>query len=1474
MKLAILAQINILSCTGDYYYIESLHICVTNCQSYGLVNSKEKENTCEDLITASYITIPVYLNNSYDYNPNNEDYISKIIDRDNFKEIAGNLSRASTDVQTKWIFNRTETLLINKLYRYFDPNDFPENDYPFDENEANKLKINVKNEYFKYGYKYVFNLEIFSQNGFFSTKNTHRYILMMNDYPLVGTINILPSKGYINNQFLITINKCKDDVSEKNLLTYKFSYFKKKENVLSGHNETSEEEIIIQEWSKYSEVLYQFPELPFEEEDYKYYIRGYCRDEFDVYDSEIQEVEVNEMPIDLSKNRVNIPLEESIETIDLDEDLTTEQLLKRTRMLATSTVDFEKEEVILNRTNISTYNKKGLLQENLILIDPDIKIDAPFCNIRGSSYIIYQYLICDCNGYDGNMCRIDHPSYESTVNIYKKLFNKIKRMQTGKYNKDIIQSLNILMKSASSFMNIENMDFMLEAIEYINLYKNRFIEQMIEGNNYEIYFDIYNSLIEYGLSIVNKLKYKNFIKNNAKNVENNYDEKKFRNATLAEGEGEYVRNYFHKVKIGLQSLLEFYASNKKEIRFINNNINVYVSLIDHEFNPETYFSLEKKLYEPYMNFHNCLERTIIKSQGNPSFRVFLSSIIWKVSPYMSDESLYWNTSSPIITFKFLDYDTGEQLYLSDCVEKENQIQLYFPVNNYNLVNTINSKKMLLSPDQQYDLKDSIFCDPVYINKSGAVLNTSLEERRQKYFIGFNFSCKYYKVSSEDQNDIRLIPETLDFNNYTKDNYIQCLSNKLMQESYGEFVVDSYLIPYEFHLNSRYFYLKHFKLLSWKDNYKNNQAFYYFVLLSVLYAGLSIVYIYFEKYHYINMQRLVELRKEVTKLNLPYRDEYLFNNDLYLKDEVAGKMKEKRKPNMEEMNLDINNVDIGIMADEIGKHKKGFIRKENNALDFNPEFFGIKKKENFIVSTKFFNDEENNNHKIINSEEISPERFEKAKKFYHEVGFKGLSEKENSKKEMQLSKDKKRIIINKKVDLEKISEKDEGPFEIDLNEQDFFNKEIEDQKEDIKTNLTKNMKNKNKMNKYKEFIATSETMENLDSESQLKSSKRETSKKKFFGSNPPKKENDALSNSLNLPKKEEKKIIKSNSAFFENDRFNFDVQEKKENIFQNEYKNTSTYKPKFKHPKIITENLAFYSKDNDFEQEKDSDNTNPPYFGKGKKRKIIKDNNDIDIDNAEMRVGFYFKNKQIELADNEERLPELTEDLTFEKKMEEFHSYSISFKKFLIKNILSRHILLTTFDRMSIIYDRYMRAGNFFAELSMFAFFLTLFFINDEKQTVFITKERNQMGKLLLYCFISDILGCISVHLPAYCFWVNDKKLRILYNTVEKDRGMRILKQLEDIVKHGRIFWNILGVIIQILYVIIGFYFSFGFCATFSYQSSTFCLGLIIIVLFDFIIAEPVWEIVIGLLYYVRDWGRLIVFFGTIFNSLRNIKHLI
>jgi hypothetical protein len=84
-----------------------------------------------------------------------------------------------------------------------------------------------------------------------------------------------------------------------------------------------------------------------------------------------------------------------------------------------------------------------------------------------------------------------------------------------------------------------------------------------------------------------------------------------------------------------------------------------------------------------------------------------------------------------------------------------------------------------------------------------------------------------------------------------------------------------------------------------------------------------------------------------------------------------------------------------------------------------------------------------------------------------------------------------------------------------------------------------------------------------------------------------------------------KSVKSNAAFFQNTLEGQAKNKRKEkNLFQKDYDNL--YKANFKGPKVVSENLGFFNKDTiDFEQDMETDNKNPPYFGK-RMRKNAKD----------------------------------------------------------------------------------------------------------------------------------------------------------------------------------------------------------------------------------------------------------------------------
>ena len=81
--------------------------------------------------------------------------------------------------------------------------------------------------------------------------------------------------------------------------------------------------------------------------------------------------------------------------------------------------------------------------------------------------------------------------------------------------------------------------------------------------------------------------------------------------------------------------------------------------------------------------------------------------------------------------------------------------------------------------------------------------------------------------------------------------------------------------------------------------------------------------------------------------------------------------------------------------------------------------------------------------------------------------------------------------------------------------------------------------------------------------------------------------------------------------------------KAKNIFQKDFENA--YKPGFKGPKVVSENLGFYNQGTiDFEQDMDTDNKNGPYFGKRfRKIESKKEESKTKGGNSGMRVGFYF-----------------------------------------------------------------------------------------------------------------------------------------------------------------------------------------------------------------------------------------------------------
>ena len=99
-----------------------------------------------------------------------------------------------------------------------------------------------------------------------------------------------------------------------------------------------------------------------------------------------------------------------------------------------------------------------------------------------------------------------------------------------------------------------------------------------------------------------------------------------------------------------------------------------------------------------------------------------------------------------------------------------------------------------------------------------------------------------------------------------------------------------------------------------------------------------------------------------------------------------------------------------------------------------------------------------------------------------------------------------------------------------------------------------------------------------------------------------------------------------------------------------------------------------------------------------------------------------------------------------------------------------------------------------------------------------------------------------------------------------------MRQYDLLVNH-RFWWNFLGVLIQWIYIIIGFHFSFTFCPVYYYQKKTFLLAYLVTIVSDILIFEFLWESIILLLFHFRKIGGFIVRLGEFFNKIRYIKTL-
>jgi hypothetical protein len=328
-----------------------------------------------------------------------------------------------------------------------------------------------------------------------------------------------------------------------------------------------------------------------------------------------------------------------------------------------------------------------------------------------------------------------------------------------------------------------------------------------------------------------------------------------------------------------------------DLFYSNSNLGVSFVGVNRDFN-FSYLNATNT-YEYWFDMSSCLAYTMLTNFNKLGYDVFVVNIKWKYSPFIYNPMLYFNNTSPVNTVYVLDPSTGKRIDISNC--KSNPINHYFPVNDLKMVDYINNKSSLLNPANQLQLDDGIFSDPIYVSPNGTVINTTIQNRIDSYYISVNISCNYYNSSLSNYSKIGMIYST-----YSK-GYFICQSTHLTDF----LVTHSYTAP-NFPVSGPFFYLKYFSLLTNSGNYASNYAFYSTLLLLIAYFGIIILYSITNFMLYRKNNIIDFLQKELIRINLPYLKNYNFNLHDFVSTTVKMRLSKAIK---QDDHIEINKKDI-------------------------------------------------------------------------------------------------------------------------------------------------------------------------------------------------------------------------------------------------------------------------------------------------------------------------------------------------------------------------------------------------------------------------------------------------------------------------------------------------------------------------------------------------------------------------------------
>ncbi len=848
---------NCTACTGSLYYNYKDNTCIENCESVGLTKSNTRPNICVVFDAQASLV--------------NVDTVTPI-DVNTFTYIQATIIGATeTGYSTYWKFNVPETNRINIELGYDDI--LNENDTPFT-GDLTELSTTLDKNFFKVGHKYVFELDIIKENDGNRVTVTISWILTMNQSPLYGYIKVIPTIGLLQTTtFVMTCYNYSDENTNYELLEYFFYYIE---------DGTSSIIDISQDWSTNNEIYSNFSVRFYQPATTQLEIYCKVRDQFNAESITSTKIKI----VNHLDDEDNYILSEVLNNYDLNSDIRDLQYFSRSEFLKSITLNPYRD--LRPNQYYSTFETS--LDGSKILINDPNCVDT-YCNNHGECGIIDVTIACDCKAaYIGNNCNILKTSYSKLAYYFQEMYGRVF---------DLIESRGLVIGDDILFNTIYNIFFAAQyffqddifftryLIQFVNYLKQNAANYIIQSSSYiDKLFDYVDFYFNYFYIKLNKQKLSNQISSGTP----------FRNYTLLTSQQSNYESAFEDYTKMIEDITSFLISNNvQNYEFESSHIHYYLIQLRETFNDTEFYINHNfiKDYKSYILFMNCLLSKKL------AFNYYLNLIEYKQYPYSWDSSYYPNLTSTFFTIKIYN-SNGKEYELKDC-ESTNPIKLYFSFSSYNWLDYINEQKFLFDPNNYKLSDDPIFRDPIYINKSGAVLNDTVEQRIEKYSRYYNLTGIYYTPNEKyiySTNGISYV-------NFTSDtDYI--IFNSTHLSSFTSMLIPNKM---EFVVDGRFFYLKKYILFKWKDNYIKNPGFLSISIILILYLFTCFICYCNDKAYYDKIEELEFLKKEIVKVHFPYKQ-----NDKNI-DEIIPNFKPEEK-NQNEIKHMFDNVNFETESDKI------------------------------------------------------------------------------------------------------------------------------------------------------------------------------------------------------------------------------------------------------------------------------------------------------------------------------------------------------------------------------------------------------------------------------------------------------------------------------------------------------------------------------------------------------------------------------